>query len=53
MPVVKSGSAEKAGHCSQVVDLDKTDGLDLHQPQGALAVGQWGLEKMATMGRAS
>ena len=29
MPVVKSGLAEKAGHCSEVVDLAKADGLDL------------------------
>ena len=36
-------SVKRAGHCSQVEDLAKADGLDLGQPQGALAAGQRGL----------
>ena len=34
-------------------DLAKASGLDLRQPQGALAEGQCGLGERATIGRAS
>lgn len=34
---------KRLGGCSEVEDLAKADGLELHYPQGALAIGQCGL----------